>query len=167
MFKCIFIKRKLYDYLDNSLSEKERIKVKEHLEICPVCQKRLNQMSDLIGLVKNKSLPQPSEDFWHNFGIELDKKLNTRLIPPFNFKPNLSYRLKPALVLPLVSIVILALSLYLYFYGRSPFINRSDLALVDEISLLEEVNPELSLNHAEDAYIEELNLFYQLNQNPT
>ena len=165
MWKCIFMKRKLYDYLENSLSEIDGMEVKEHLAICPTCQRCLSQMRSLIDLAKNKMTLQPSEDFWHNFRIELDRELNARLVPEFSFKTKLGHRLKPVLLYASVLIIILTTSLY--FYNRYQSLNSPDIALVNDISLLEEVTSETSLNHNEDAYIEELDLLYELNQNPT
>lgn len=165
MFSCIFIKRKLYAYLDNALSEIEKIKVKKHLDICLSCQEKLSQMADIIDLAKNRKIPQPSEDFWHNFKIELDRKLNTRLVPEFSFQRNLNYHLRPVFVYASVLVFILAMSLYLYY--KPTYLTRSDLDLINEVNLLEEVTSDASLNHSEDMYIEELNLLYQLNQDIT
>lgn len=166
MFKCILIRRKLYDYLDDSLSERERASVKEHLKSCSVCRKRLEQMGVLLNLAKSRKTPQPKQDFWHNFKIELDRKLNSRLVPPFDFRPNLSYRLKPVLVLTLVSVIILVTGLSMYFYSKPIHLAQSDSSIVDEIDLLEELDTEISLNHDENAYMDELDLLYELNQEP-
>ncbi len=153
MFKCIFIKRKLYDYLDNSLCEPEKNGVERHLKTCSACQDRLNKMADLLALAKQKVMPEFSKDFWHNFHVGLDEKLNARLVSPLIFKPNLSWRLAPALALSLVLVSVLTGSFY--FYYKSHFLSKSDLALIDEVSLLEEVMPEAGFDTEEDIYITE------------
>ena len=167
MISCIFIRKKLYDYLDNSLSEVDRDKIEKHLQLCSVCQKRLDQMNKVIELARTKKSPQLSEDFWHNFQIELDRKLNKRLVPELRFKTHLSYRLKPALVYASTLVVILFIGLYIHLYSTSAIFTKSDLALINEISLLEEVTSEIYLNGTEQTLTEEIEFLYQLNSDLT
>ena len=116
MIRCIFIKKKLYDYLDNSLSELEKDKINRHLGRCPSCQKELKKIESLLEIARQKEVPQPSDEFWHNFTTGLDRKLNQRLVPPFRFRPNLSLRLKPVFAYASLLVAILTLGVFLNFY---------------------------------------------------
>lgn len=160
MLGCILRRRKLYEYLDNSLSEIERLKVGKHLNNCPPCRKKLNQMQSLIDLVKNKKTPEPSEDFWHKFRVELDANLNSRLVAPFNFKPQLNWRLRPALAISLASVIILT-GIYLFSHGRPLLLADADADLVEEIDLLEELSPDSSFTLNEDIELDKLSLWGQ------
>jgi anti-sigma factor RsiW len=158
MIRCIFIKKKLYDYLDDSLSELDKDKVKRHLERCFSCRKRLEQIDTLLALAKQKNIPQPSDEFWHNFQIGLDRKLNKRLAPEFRIRPSLSLRLKPVFAYASLLVAILTLGVFLNFYTSPTLLSKTDLALVNEISMLEELTQETYLNHSEEAYIEEIEI---------
>ncbi|MDD5730562.1 MAG: zf-HC2 domain-containing protein [Candidatus Omnitrophica bacterium] len=155
MLKCFFIKRKLYDYLDNSLSETQRIGVKEHLARCRSCKEELNRMHGVIGLTRSKPSPVPSEDFWSKFNIELDEKLNNILVAPAAFKPKRKFLLKPALVMPVVSMIIIAIGMYFLLNNKT--VSRSghsESELINEILLLEEVSPEAVLIDGDSAYLQ-------------
>ena len=167
MIRCIFIKKKLYDYLDNSLSELEKDKVKRHLERCLSCQGKLKQMQSLLELTRQKEVPQPSDEFWHNFTTGLDRKLNQRLVPQFKIRPNLSLRVKPVFVYASLLVVILTLGIFLNFYTSPTLLNRADLVLVNEIIMLEELTQEAYLNHSEEAYVEEMEILSALSQELT
>jgi predicted anti-sigma-YlaC factor YlaD len=159
MIRCIFIKKKLYDYLDDSLSELDKDKVKRHLERCFSCRKRLEQIDTLLALAKQKNIPQPSDEFWHNFQIGLDRK--------FRIRPSLSLRLKPVFAYASLLVAILTLGVFLNFYTSPTLLSKTDLALVNEISMLEELTQETYLNHSEEAYIEEIEILSALDQELT
>lgn len=162
MFKCIFIKKKLYDYLDSCLSQADRTRVEKHLAICPDCDRLLGRMSRVIELAKNKKIPEPQEAFWYDFKTGLDRKLNARLLPEFDFKPKLKINLRPAFAYASVLILILAMGTYFYTQKKPLQFSQSDADLVNELELLEEVSQDTALNHDEKAYIDEINLLYQL-----
>ncbi len=166
MIQCIFIRRKLYDYMENSLSQSASAKVKQHLECCAVCRGKLEAMAKLIQSVEEKIAPQPSEEFWKGFKVGLRQKLNERLSPSLgqpelDLKPKLNYFLKPAYVVPAFLVIVLAISFYLR-YNNLVYFNASDTAIINEVSLLEEVSPDISIGNGGNANIEELNILYQL-----
>jgi len=163
MFRCIFIREKLYDYQDNSLSELEKSKVEEHLKDCPDCSKRLFQMKELLTLVEHKNIPKPSEDFWHKFKIELDDKLNARLVTPLKLKPVSVLGLKPELAITLVSVFLVIIALGVHLRNKV-IIANSDTQLLDEISILEEIKPEIDIANADEASFDELYLLDQQDQ---
>lgn len=164
MFKCIFVKKKLYDYLDGSLSEKAKDMVKNHLQVCVACKEKTEQMKLVLSLAKDKSVVHPTEEFWHTFTTGLDQKLNERLVPPYNLKPALGLRFKPALAASLVSIFLIVMSVSLHLYNRQQLFNRSVSALVEEITSFEEVSQEIVSSNGEDVALEDIYLFYHLDQ---
>lgn len=168
MLKCLLLRRKFYDYLDNNLSELNKIKLKRHLEVCNNCSQKLSQLKSILDLAAKKEPPKPNQEFWHNFKIDLDRKLNQRLIPPLVFERRLTYRLRPVLTYALALVLILVIGSYFY-KNYSSFISlaQEDEALVDDIFLLDEIGEAPNLNRDEDAYINEINLFFQLDQDLT
>ena len=158
MFTCLLIKRKLYDYIDNALSEVEHSQVQAHLEKCDSCQKKAADLRQLLAVAQSKKTPVPSAEFWHQFKVELDAKLNEQLVPPLRFRPLLGFRLKPAFAMPLVSIMVVVIMVSLYFHNRHPFITESETQLFDEINFLEEVSPDTTVLTTDEMYTEDLTL---------
>lgn len=166
MFKCFFVKSKFYDYIDNSLSEEEQIRVKAHLDVCLDCRRKIKQMESLISQAQKKNIPQPSDDFWYNFKTELDQKLNQKLVPEFNLKTRFSHSLKPAFIVSLASIIIVVITVYFYLHSSPVFLAKEDTDLIEEMNFWEEIAPGSLFNGNEESLIEELDSFYQLDQNP-
>jgi len=167
MLKCLFMKRKLYDYLDNGLSDVDRIKVENHINICAGCRERLGEIRDIIELAAQRRVPEPSEEFWHNFKTDLDRRLSQRLVSPFDSKRKSSYFLKPVLAYALAVLFFVAIgSLFYknYFSVRLSMIH--DDALVNEVVALEELGQSPVSSRDKDAYMDDINLFYQFDQNP-
>ena len=165
MFRCIFIKRKLYDYLDNGLSETDKVEVKGHLDGCNKCSQHLGRLKNILDAASERKAPWPNTEFWHNFRIELDRKLNEKLVGPVTLKPRLSYRLKPAFTCALTLIFILALGNYFYKNRTSPHLRvTQDEGLVDELDALDDVDETAAFDSSGDSYMDELSFFYQLDE---
>src|SRR3989338_1040837 len=165
MLRCLFIKRKLYEYFDNSLSQIERIKVKGHLELCSHCREELYQLKNIIEAASTKKIPQPSAEFWHNFKINLDRKLNEKLAGSVSVSLGYSSQLRQAFAYAMILIFVLSVGSYLhkrpYTFLRLAAQNES---LEDDLESIDEEIEVLELNQSEDAYIDELNLLYQFDQ---
>ncbi len=166
MFKCFSIRKKLYDYSENSLSDADNLRVKRHLEVCISCQNRFNQMNVLLELARSKKTPRIQEGFWHDFNTGLDRKLNAALVPEFKFRPFLKFQFKPLLAYVSVPVFVLALTASLYFYSRTKIMGNSELALINEISLLDELTDEPVFNNNTDDYLEEIDFLERQNLNP-
>ncbi len=169
MLKCLFIRKKLYDYLDNSLSDIDRIKVKKHLDVCNNCQDSLSQFKSIIALAAEKKTPHPDNEFWHNFRVDLDIKLNERLVVPINIERKLRYHLRPVFAYVGALIFILVIGIGSYVYKR-PYANLTRIAqeddLVEEILTLDDLEGgdlELNDNGNLETDLEEINLSYQFN----
>ncbi len=163
MFKCYFIKRKLYPYLDNTLNPQDLNYVKEHLSHCHNCRVKLERMAGLIKAAQSVRPPELDSGSWHDFKVELDRKLNARLVPEFKLKRGLVYQLRPVLVYASVLIFIIGLWAYKiesqYKMLKTAYTYDS---LEDEASMVDELAPEMNLNHDEDSYIDEINLLIQM-----
>ena len=160
MFKCFLFRKKLYGYLSAGLSDIDRLKVEEHLDACLSCKQRLEQMRVILGALEKKVPPQPDESFWHSFNLELDRKLNEKLVAPIVLKRPLVYRLKPAFIYAVVLIFFLAAAGYLFQPQiKALALAKEDAALAQEVNLLAEIQDETLLRGAApDTYIEELDL---------
>lgn len=166
MLKCIVMKRKLYDYLEDSLSEIDNFKVKKHLDTCRSCRERVAQIKTIIDLAGQKNIPQPKEEFWHNFRIELDRRLNDALLSPLTLKSLPRFYRRPALAYAALLVFFLAIAASLYkFPHPAPLqLAQNDDALIEEAIALDELDEAPELNHDEDVYLEEIDLFLALEQ---
>jgi predicted anti-sigma-YlaC factor YlaD len=166
MLKCLFLRRRLYDYLDNTLSEIDKIKVSKHLDICHNCRTRASQIRDIIDLSSRKMPPKPDDAFWHNFKIDLDKSLNKALVKPVRLERKRIYLLRPALVYISALMFIFLVGSYFSQSRRFPVtrIAQED-ALVEEILSLDEIDEASYANNLDDAdLLEEVILLDQINQ---
>lgn len=166
MLKCLFMKRKLYDYADNNLSDLDKIKVGSHLDVCAGCRERLEQIKSIIELAAQKISPEPSEEFWHDFKTGLDRKLNQRLTSPLVIGHPLKFSFNPVLAYALVLVFVVAIgSIFYNSYHYSRLSSVNDDVLANDVVVLEEVSQTPVLSHDKDSYIEEIKLLYQLGQN--
>jgi hypothetical protein len=160
MFGCIFLKRKLYDYLEDDLPEAEAAKLKKHVQACPTCQKRMLEISRLLAMAKTKNMPEVSDDFWHDFSIKLDERLNAQLVPELKTKALAKYRPQPVFAFASVMIVFLLASALFYFLHRPVFFSSSEKSLLNDAAVLEELSGEPLLNGSEEDYLDELTFLY-------
>lgn len=160
MIKCLFIRRKLYDYLENSLSKNDSDKVKRHLESCVSCRRQSEGITRIIEVTERKKAPQVSEESWKDFKAGLYTKLAQRLIPSVEVKPRVNYLLRPAWALSTILVLVLTVSFYFRF--KPLYVKTSDAAIVNEAILLEEVSPDIRFGSGDNGSLEELNIFYQL-----
>jgi anti-sigma factor RsiW len=141
MIRCLFIRGKLYEYIDKSLSEEDHVRVANHLETCVSCRTRVAQIGRVLSVAAQNTAPVPSEDFWNNFRAELDDKLNQKLVPSC---PARAIRVRSALALATACLLIIAFSISLKTATRSPVrLAQSDKELIEELSSIEELSPEL------------------------
>ena len=139
MLKCIWLRKKLYDYVDNALNENERVKLANHLESCADCRGRAEDIRRIIGAAQARTVPQLSEEFWHNFQSELDHKLNEQLVPSREERLAVSRRLRPALAFTMVSLLLMVFTFGVFSRtSKLPRLAQEDNALIEEISNLDE-----------------------------
>lgn len=143
MFRCFVMRKKIYDYVDNSLGENEKVKVANHLESCAGCRQKAEDIRAIISAVRAGPVPQLSEDFWHGFQAELDYKLNRRVVPTLEERRAVSRRLRPVFAFTMVSLLILFFSVGLFYRSKPlPMLAIEDATLIEEINTLEEVSQE-------------------------
>ena len=164
MLKCLFLRRRLYDYFDDSLSEVDKIKVKEHIDACGDCRSRLSQMQNIIDLSSQKITPKPNDELWHNFKIDLDRSLNEALVKPVRLEHKRIYLSRPAFVYISALMFIFLVGSYFSQSRRFPVtrIAQED-ALVEDILSLDELDEASYVNELDDAdLLEEVILLDQL-----
>ncbi|MFA6216823.1 MAG: zf-HC2 domain-containing protein [Candidatus Omnitrophota bacterium] len=154
MIRCLFIKRKLYDYFDNSLSEIEQSKIKEHLDSCAGCRNNLKKIHEVIDTAGSKNIPHPTEEFWNKFQGELDDKLNDVLTPAY--KPGFRERfsIKSVVLVPSVSVLVLVMAVSIQSNHRNST-DRFHQAMLDEMNVLEEVSPATTFNNGIEFSLDE------------
>lgn len=103
--KCEKIQEQLVDYIENLVSEKERIFISEHLASCQSCQQELNEMQQFLDVLAKDTMQQPSENLRANFEqlIKEEEQQNTpkvvKLEPIFSYKTFLKYAAGIALLI--------------------------------------------------------------------
>lgn len=81
MFRCYFIRRKLSEYDEGTLSPKAKGKVDAHLRHCARCMGELYTLRKTEQLVVElKNGPEPPEQYWH----QVWQKIKARLFPEQN-----------------------------------------------------------------------------------
>ncbi|MDA2930811.1 zf-HC2 domain-containing protein, partial [Acidobacteria bacterium AH-259-O06] len=63
---CFWLRPKLSPYLDREISSLEAQKIKAHLEHCPECQTKLEELQGLGRHLRQIQTPQPSPHLWEN-----------------------------------------------------------------------------------------------------
>jgi anti-sigma factor RsiW len=147
MIRCLFMHRKLYEYVDEALTEEENVRVANHLEICPRCRAETAQIRELLVTAAHAAPPAPSEDFWKGFQAELDDRLNRKLVPDCRLRTG-AFRFfllgrGPVLALATACIAVIAFSFSLRMAAKPVRLAKAETELVEEIGAIEKLNPEL------------------------
>lgn len=162
MLECFLLKRKLYDCLDNSLSEIDRLRIKKHLDVCPHCQKRLTQLKVILDYASSKHIPSPNNEFWYTFKAGLDRRLNTLISETGTVTQKPKAYLKPAFASAVLCVFFLAIGISLFKFSHPTGMPLGQEAgLIEEFAVLDELSEVADLNQ-EDDYFEEMDLFIQL-----
>ena len=64
MMNCKNIKKNLVLFLENELTEEQRVEIENHFKICPDCFRLLEEFSQLWGALERGEKIQPSPYFW-------------------------------------------------------------------------------------------------------
>ncbi len=165
MLKCFFFKRKFFEYCEGKLSERDCKKMRRHIDECRRCR----ELFETVGRVErvHKDVPKQSETFWHNFSVELNQRLDKRGAKKLWRPPTFTVIPKPAVAFAVAAMVLLTFVFIMpqfnNKYVQNPLVSTPD-ALFKEVLLLEDVTGVALLNHNEDAYFDEIELFYELDQ---
>ena len=65
--RCKDVKRKLYAYLDNELSESQKAKIQQHLRYCSDCAREVQLLTETSSALKIWRDIEPSDDFGATF----------------------------------------------------------------------------------------------------
>ena len=163
MLECFLLKRKLYDCLDNSLSEMDRMRIKKHLDVCPRCQERLTQLKVILDYASSKHIPSPNNQFWYTFNAGLARRLDTIVSESGTMTQKPKVYRKPALVNAVLCVFFLAIGIFLFKFSHPTGmpLGRQVNVLVEEFTSSDEFSEASELNH-EDDYLEEMDLLMQL-----
>ena len=77
MKSCKKIKSLMVDALYNELPETGQNVFQEHLKICSGCSAEYEKLIGLKGVMNKRQRPQMSEDFWDNYYLRIEEKLET------------------------------------------------------------------------------------------
>lgn len=77
--KCKKVKKKLSAFIDNELKDKELVKIKQHLAICPICSKELKLLSWSWNALKSWGDIEAPDNFKEKFWQKIKEKEQRRL----------------------------------------------------------------------------------------
>ncbi len=145
--ECEKIQNRIVDYIENTMSKKERMEMKTHVETCNSCQGEMQQMQEFLSQVANEDLEKPSENLRLNFEKMLaeEKLLQQSKVVKLNPKGNWK------MFLQIAATVVLVLSSF--FIGRYQNSERHDakVAKLETESLMNKQNTILALMNNQSA----------------
>ncbi|NIM19492.1 MAG: hypothetical protein GTO51_03825 [Candidatus Latescibacteria bacterium] len=74
--KCRRAKQLVFDFLDGTLAESDRVNLEKHLNECSTCETFTSQMARSLDLVHRAPLEAPSENFNWNVRLQLARERN-------------------------------------------------------------------------------------------
>lgn len=131
--KCKQMEKNLLKSLDERLNPSEAIRLEEHLEDCPLCQKRLAEYRIVRETLKKESAPETKPYFWERLQPKLKEK-EKRTIEPWFVGKQFGLRAIPLSIL----VVILFTAAVFLFVPAS--VEELDLSQTG-VFLLENLNP--------------------------
>lgn len=164
MLKCFLLRKKIYEYLDNSLSDLDSIRVKKHLETCGKCREKFIQMESILAVASGKKAPVPGSEFWHKFQIDLDAKLNEKLVRPSSVNERRALRFRPAVAYVSTLFFVFVLGISLYRKPAVTFRIEQDEDLVNGVAELYDLDENPALNHNDESDLDEILLLDQISQ---
>jgi hypothetical protein len=75
MKSCKKIKALMVNALYNELSEKEKNIFQTHLKTCSGCSAEYKKLTTLMGVMDKRQRPKMSEDFWDNYYLQVEKRI--------------------------------------------------------------------------------------------
>jgi hypothetical protein len=126
--KCKKMERLLLRSFDDPLKNKKKETLKNHLESCPLCQRRKKEYKIIADNLREKDIPEPKPYFW--------ERLQPKLKEPKKFEPWLEWKWGSirAVPLSLAIIIFIALATLLFIPKQKKELSQSEL-------LLQNVNP--------------------------
>lgn len=73
------IKKLLFPYLEEELSEKEKESVEEHLKRCPECRQELEKIKKLEEIMGKMKLKNPPKEAWQMYWLSVYNRLERKI----------------------------------------------------------------------------------------
>ncbi|CUS84097.1 hypothetical protein JGI3_00878 [Candidatus Kryptobacter tengchongensis] len=114
--KCNEVKNNLVDYATGKLESEE---IAKHLEVCESCRIELEQIKEVVSILSEYEVEEPTEFYWSNFLSRVKRKIverekNVKLLA-----------LKPVFVAPSIAVIIIG---FLLGIGLSDlFVSRDEI----------------------------------------
>ncbi len=112
MKKCKYFQQLLVEDFYNEINSQDKSKLDKHLETCEDCKSQLAQIQSTLNGMNQYNRSQPSEEFWDNYWINLESKLEQKpswidkLISRIQFKPSWIYGIATAGAFLIIGIFI-------------------------------------------------------------
>jgi anti-sigma factor RsiW len=78
---CFEIEEHLLDYVDNELSGSMQQVVAEHLQMCLVCRKEVENYRKTAMLLQLRAVPEPPEKYWNESWEKIRAGFKARVLP--------------------------------------------------------------------------------------
>jgi hypothetical protein len=131
MKECKYFQQLIVDDFYGEIEIQDKLKLDKHLETCENCKSQLAQIQSTLNGMNQYNRPQPTDEFWDNYWLNLESKLEqklsfkNRLISIFQIKPSWIYGIATAAAFLIIGI----------FIGKSFFTpQQSDTFATSELS---------------------------------
>ncbi len=136
---CLFLP-KISSYIDNELSERERLEVETHLDGCRECRKELEKMKAVDELIS--ALPEIEPR--HGFDSEFARKLEDLETPERTFQAFFKSQWRYALASAAALLIGIGCILYNYMPSKAPSVYEMQLAanleLLQDLEIIENLD---------------------------
>jgi len=78
MKECKYFQQLIVEDFYSEIDQNEKSKLEKHLESCDNCKMQSEQIPATLNRMNQYKRPQPSEDFWNNYWINLESKLDRK-----------------------------------------------------------------------------------------
>ena len=121
--KCNDIENKLIDYIEENLTKEESLEIKKHINACTTCQKEVNEMQLIFGVIDKDLEETPSKNLKLNFEALLNEEKKQTKVIPLQSKTNWKSHIRIA-----ASILIVVSAFLIGKYQSSSGISQLSLA---------------------------------------
>lgn len=161
MGMCFFARRKLFDFAEGELSEREAGRLRAHLENCPACRGRLEDLRRGLQAARLHREAQMPEDFWKKFDADLQKKIFERECGRL---PRAARRFvlvapvwRPALIALPVLVIMFAVATHLKVFSPT---TQEEALVSDAAWLMDEASDEQGVFSSDDDITDDMEILY-------
>ncbi len=156
MNSCKIVRKKMVEAVYSELPADEQKQFFQHIDSCPDCRKEFVALQKTLGMMNNRQIPDPGEDYWGNYWQNLQQRINEtnktketreslkRLFVFLNNRiPGYAPQLAAAAVILIVGI----------FIGKFYFANNENF-MISDVKLIQSLQEKTPVRVSAQRYLE-------------